>query len=199
MDVFEAMETCRAMRYLKPDPVPEDLIRKLIHAATRASNPGNSQGWEFVVLRDADTRARLAADLRAVMSPIIQDMATGETDAVNRRMYAGVGHLLEHFESVPVYVFVCGRAVYPPQSPSREMVSAAIYPAAQNLIVAARALGLGTTFTTFHTLIEPRVRELLALPEDVQLGVMIALGWPDRPFGPVKRKPVDEVLHWDRW
>ncbi len=187
------------MRYLRPDPVPEDLIRKVVHAATRASNPGNSQGWDFVVLRDPERKARIGEALRAAMRPVIEGMAAGETDAVARRMYAGVTHLLDHFEAVPVYVLVCGRAVYPPGRPLPEMIPAALYPAAQNLIVAARALGLGTTFTTFHVSAEAVVREQLALPDDVHLGVMIALGWPARAFGPVRRKPVDDVLHWDRW
>ena len=199
MDVFEAMETCRAIRHLKPDPVPEDAIRKVIHAATRASNPGNSQGWSFVVVRDAQTRARFGKALREATLPVIEGMASSEGTASGQRMYAGVTHLLEHYESVPVWIFVCGKADYPPAAPSRAAVLGGIYPAAQNLIVAARALGLGTTFTTFHEMIAPVVRAELALPEDVQLGVAIAMGWPERSFGPVKRKPLDEVLHWERW
>ncbi|MDG2308466.1 MAG: nitroreductase family protein [Candidatus Binatia bacterium] len=199
MDVFEAMETCRAMRYLKPDPVPEDSIRKVIHAATRASNPGNSQGWEFVILRDPDAKARIATALRDVMHPIIDEMAAGDPSAGGRRMYGSVKHLMDSFEMVPVWIFVCGRVVYPRENPLPELVPAAVYPASQNLIVAARALGLGTTFTTFHTMVEPVVREVLELPDELRLGVMIALGWPERPFGPVRRKPLDEVLHWDRW
>jgi nitroreductase len=179
--------------------VPDEVIRKLIFAATRASNPGNSQGWDFIVLRDPSIKGKLGEAIRSVMRPIIDGMASSESDPVGQRMYAGVKHLLEGFELVPVYVFVCGRVVYPYESPLEEMVPAALYPAAQNLIVAARALGLGSTFTTFHTLVEPVVREVLDLPDEVRLGVMIALGWPDRDFGPVRRKPVDDVLHWDRW
>jgi nitroreductase len=197
MDVFEAMETCRAMRYLKSDPVPDDAIRKVIHAATRASNPGNSQGWGFVVLRGASAKARIGAALRKVMRPAIDALAAD--DPRGERTYAGVRHLLDSFERVPVFVFVCGRAVYPRASPRPELVPAALYPASQNLIVAARALGLGTTFTTFHTAVERDVREVLALPDDVLLGVMIAMGWPERPFGPVARKPLEDVLHWERW
>jgi nitroreductase len=199
MDVFDAMETCRAIRHLKPDPVPEDAIRKVIHAATRASNPGNSQGWSFVVVRDPDCKARIGSALREAILPTVESMASKEEDPSGRRMYAGVRQLLEGYESIPVWIFVCGRAVYPPQTPSRAMILASVYPAAQNLIVAARALGLGTTFTTFHEGVSPVVREVLALPGDVELGVAIAMGWPEREFGPVKRRPLDEVLHWDRW
>ena len=94
MDVFEAMETCRAMRYLKPDPVPEDTIRKLIHAATRASSPRNSQPWAFVVLRDPDVKARLGEALREVMSPVIEGIAAKESDPVVQRTYTGVSRLL---------------------------------------------------------------------------------------------------------
>jgi nitroreductase len=79
------------------------------------------------------------------------------------------------------------------------MVYAALYPAAQNLIVAARSLGLGTTFTTFQLAAEAEMRAALGLPSDVSIGVCIALGYPDRPFGPVARKPVDQVVHWEKW
>jgi len=199
MDVFEAMETCRAMRYLEPRPVPEDLVRKVVHAATRASNPGNSQGWDFVVLRDPGAKKRIGEAIRAVIAPSVESFDAEETDTVTRRVYAGVRHLLDNFAEVPVFILVCGRVVYPPDRPSEEMVPAALYPAAQNMIVAARALGLGTTFTTFHTTAESVVRKELGIPDDVRLGVMVAMGWPAREFGPVKRKPVDEVLHWDRW
>lgn len=199
MDVFEAIETCGAMRYFKPDPVPEESIRKVLHAATRASNPGNSQGWDFVVVRDPEAKARIGSALREAMHPVLDAMADDDGTARGKRMYASVKHLIDAFDSIPVCIFVCGRVVYPPQNPMPELVPAALYPAAQNLIVAARALGLGTTFTTFHQVIEPLVREVLGIPPDVRLGVMVALGWPDRPFRPVRRKPLDEVVHWERW
>ena len=199
MDVFEAMETCRAIRYLEAEPIPEDTIRKVIHAATRASNPGNSQAWDFLVLRDAERKERIGEALRKRMLPVIEALSADDKSVAGQRMYSGVLHLLRNFERVPLYILVCGRAIYPPQNPTPEMVSAALYPAAQNLIVAARALGLGTTFTTFHATAEDVVRRELAIPDDVTIGVMIAMGRPARPFGPVKRKPIDEVLHWDRW
>jgi nitroreductase len=198
VDAIEAMETCRAIRYLKPDPVPEELLRRVLHAATRASNPGNSQGWDFVVLRDAAKKKRICETLEETMGPAIDAIDPGD-DPVQRRVLAGASHLIHHLDRVPVLVFVCGRPVYPPGAPSEQMVWSALYPAAQNLIVAARSLGLGSTFTTFHLAGEAVVRETLGIPPEVRIAVTIALGYPDRAFGPVARKPLDEVLHWDHW
>ncbi len=197
MDAIEAMETCRAIRYLKPDPVPQALIERVIYAATRASSPGNSQGWDFVIVRDPATKQRLGPVLRERMLPLVRSMPSAP--GVVQRMLGGAQHLLQHFEQVPVWVFVCGRKVYPPGAGSEQMVYAALYPAAQNLIVAARSLGLGTTFTTFQLAAEPEMRAALNLPSDLTIGVCVALGFPDRPFGPVARKPVDEVIHWEKW
>jgi nitroreductase len=197
MDVFEAMETARAMRYLKPDPVPEVLLRKLVYAATRASNPGNSQGWEFVVLRDRAVKERLGGVLEARMGPAIDAMpAANETE---RRTLRGARHLLAGFADVPAWIVIGGRLVYPPQQPSEQMLWSSVYPAGQNLVVAARSLGLGATFTTFHVAAEAEVREALSIPEEVRLGVMVGVGWPARSFGPVMRRPVEEILHWDRF
>jgi nitroreductase len=200
MDTLEAMNTCVAMRYLKPDPIPEELLRQVLHAATRASSPGNSQAWEFVVLRDPAKKKRIGDAIAAAMRPRLAQMSAGEGDPVRQRMLRGLRHLLESFASVPAFVFVCGRNVYPtPEQPIEQFLWSALYPAAQNLIVAARALGLGTTFTTLHGLAEPVVRETLAIPDEVRIGVMIPIGFPERGFGPVRRKPLDEVVHWETW
>jgi nitroreductase len=197
MDAIEAMETCRAIRFLKPDPVPEKLIERVIYAATRASSPGNSQGWDFVVVRERGAKERIGPALRERMLAMVAREPSA--NAVTARMLAGAQHLLQHFEDVPVWVLVCGRKVYPPGAATEQMVHAALYPAAQNLIVAARSLGLGTTFTTFQLAAQQEMRAALGIPDDVVIGVCVALGWPDRPFGPLARKPVDQVIHWERW
>ena len=197
MNVIEAMETTRAIRHLKPDPVPRALIERAIYAATRASSPGNSQGWDFVVVTDRATKAKISPALRERMLGMVRAMPTSE--GMVKRMLEGAQHLLHHFEDVPVWVFVCGRKVYPPGAGTEQMVHAALYPAAQNLIVAARSLGLGSTFTTFQLAAEAEMRAALNLPSDVSIGVCVALGYPDRAFGPVARKPLNEVLHWEKW
>jgi nitroreductase len=198
MDALEAMETCRAMRWLKSDPVPEELIRKVLRAATCASSPGNSQGWDFVVVRDPALRKQIAEIFRTEVKPRILPVPES-ADGSRKLMSAGALHLLDTLDRVPVLIFVCGAAIYPPASPMADFVPAALYPAAQNLIVAARALGLGTVFTTFHMLCEPPIRALLELPEGHRIQVTIPLGWPEKKFGPVKRRPLDDVVHWDRF
>jgi nitroreductase len=100
---------------------------------------------------------------------------------------------------LPAIIFVCGPVAYPPTAPMEQFVWSALYPAAQNLIVAARSLGLGTTFTTFHMFMESEHRELLGIPKEIRFGVMIPIGWPQNEFAKVKRKPISSVIHWDKW
>jgi nitroreductase len=199
MDVFEAMETARAIRYLKDDPVPTELIEKLVWAATRASSPGNSQAWGFVVVTDPDKKARIGGAVADAVSGTIRDPGP-DADRSVRLMLRGAKALAEGLATAPVLVLVCGRMTYPtPEKPDELMVWSACYPAAQNLIVAARALGLGATFTTFQRRAEHVVRETLGIPDDVRMAALIPIGWPDRPHGPVNRRPVDEVIHWEGW
>ncbi len=198
MDVFEVMETCRAIRYLKPDPVPEELITKLVWAATRAPSPGNSQGWDFVIVTDPAPKAAIGAAIEAAMASRLD----GHTDTGERSstlMLEGALNLARTVGAAPLLVFVCGPVVYPPQAPDERFTWSAIYPAAHNLILAARALGLGSTFTTFHHVAETTIREVLAIPDTVRIGAMIPIGWPDRAFGPVNRNPVESFIHRNRW
>jgi nitroreductase len=196
MDVIETMETCSAARYLKPDPVPQDLIERVIYAATRASSPGNSQEWDFIVVRNADAKQKI----RDLLAPRFKAMRAGaQTGRVTSRMIDGAMHLAETLNEVPAIIFVCGPVAYPPNAPLEQFVWSALYPAAQNLIVAARSLGLGTTFTTFHMFMENELRELLGIPEGIKFGVMIPIGWPQNDFVKVKRKPIASVIHWDKW
>jgi len=199
MDVFEAMGTCRAMRYLKPDPVPDELVEKVIWGATRASNPGNSQGWEFLVVRDAEQKARLQKAVGEPMAAGLRGSVSTVDDPATLHVLKGAVNLAETLHQAPVIILVCGRNTYPPDDPNEMFVWSGLYPASQNLILAARALGLGTVFTTIHFLDEARVREVLAIPDDVYIGTVIPMGWPARKFGPVRRRDVAELVHYDRW
>ena len=202
MDVFDAMGSAASMRWLKPDPVPDDLVEQVLWAATRASNPGNSQPWDFVVVRDDAVRRDVAAILTARYGTNL-DAIAGEgvtyADDTQRRILTGVRHLIEHFSETPVLVFVCGNNVYPLHAPDESMMLSAAYNAAQNLLVAARALGLGAAYTTFHNGVEPAIKERLGIPDTTRIVVTMPLGWPARPFPSLTRKPLTEVVHRDHW
>ncbi|MGA0840429.1 MAG: nitroreductase family protein [Pseudomonadales bacterium] len=198
MDVLEAMNSCIAMRYLKPDPLPRETVRTLVHAATRASSPGNSQGWEFVIIDNLDLKSEFGEAVSAAMAPVFANRPRNLPGPLER-MYQGAEHLASHFAAVPVWILGCGRRVYPPQAPQDVFMYSTVYPAAQNLIVAARSMGIGTAFTTFHMTIEALLRERLGLPADVIPCVMIAAGYPARPFSAVRRRKTEEVMHWNGW
>lgn len=197
MDVFEAMGSARAMRWFRPDPVPDELIERLLWAATRASSPNNTQAWDFVVVRDTDQRRRLGEAVAPLVSRFAAMPDSGsDTD---RRTMAGARNLAEHLADIPVIIVVCGANVYPPAAPREVFMYSAIHAASQNLIVAARALGLGAAFTTLHHANDAAFREILGIPADRTIGCTIPVGWPAGPTGAVTRRPLGNVAHYDRW
>jgi nitroreductase len=175
------------------------LLEKLIWAATRAPNPRNLQPWEFVVVTEDTQRAAIGALLEPRAAEVEAAIARLEHDW-QRRMYQRTADLIRSLGTAPAIVFVCGRRMYfGREFPAEEIVLSAVHTAAQNILLAARALGLGTVFTTLHLHAAEGIRGLLALPDDVRIAVTIPVGWPVREFGPLRRKPLGEVLHWDRF
>jgi nitroreductase len=198
VDVFDAMGTCRAMRYLRSEPVPDELIDKLIWAATRAPSPGNSQGWDFVIVKDPDKKRRIGDAIWSVFGSRWPD-SFDDLPKSQARTMRGAYHLAKSLADSPVIILVCGEVIYPPGAESEAFVWSTAFPAAQNILVAARALGLGTVFTTFQNLAAPAIRDVLDIPSEVRMAAMIPVGWPDRPFGPVTREPIERFIHRDGW
>jgi nitroreductase len=199
MDVLEVMGTAVSMRWLKRDPVPDELIEKLLWAATRASNPGNSQPWDFVVVREEATRREVADIITEPMKGFRPSPSELPEDPTQRRILQGVSYLVEHMGDIPVLIFVCGNNVYPPNAPQEPMMYSAVFGAAQNLMVAARALGLGAAYTTFHLSREAQIKTRLGMPDETRICVTIPVGWPGRDFGSLTRRPLEEVVHHDHW
>jgi nitroreductase len=196
--LHEVMSTARATRRFDERPIDRATLRDIVEAATWAPSPRNTQPWEFVVVDDAKTRAMIG-DLLEPRAAEVEAVIPHLRDASKQRMYQGAADLIRSLGRAPAIVFVCGREHdYGPEFPAHSMVLSATYTAAQNLLLAARARGLGAAFTTLHLHANDEIRETLGVPADVTIEVTIPVGWPATGFGPLRRRPVDDVLHWNR-
>ena len=220
--IFEVMATMRAMRRLKPDPVPDELIEKLVEAATWAPSGSNLQGYEFVVVTDREKMRRLsqlwARSCEAYMNSIGRVTPAAQDDGIRR----AVLYQRDHFHETPVLIVACYRSgrldagtarrlltSFPPRDAIRLAARAAranavgeassVYPGVQNLLLAARALGLGAVITAWHLMLEHEWKKELGIPKDVNTYAVIPVGWPQGRFGPVTRRPAAEVIHRERW
>ena len=201
MPLVEAMESQRAIRRLLPDPVPDELVVRLIELAEKAPNGGNEQWFAFVVVKDPKVRAGLARlnrlgypGLRLYYRKRIRD------DAKWARTWAAIEWQKDHFEEIPVLIVVCATRRIPPWPRLMTAgVYASVYPATQNLLLAARGLGLGAGFITLPLWWLGRARRVLGLPRGVTPVAVVPVGWPRGRYGPTTRKPVGEVMHLDRW
>lgn len=199
MEFYDVVSTQRAMRRLKTDDVPDALIWKIIEAATLAPSGGNRQPWNFVVVRDAEKKRKIGEwyleAWNASYGPAREAMLQNPQMA---RTFNSADHLARHIGDVPVLIFATIRRDMPTSGPNL-LLGASIYPAVQNLMLAARAEGLGSTLTTLHRLHEADVKQLLGIPDDVETMAMIPIGWPKGTFGRPSRLPVDKVTYWDAW
>lgn len=197
--VLATMATARSIRYYTDEPVDDRIIERLVYAATRASSGRNSQPWTFVALRDRAALQRLADEFSPRIVELHQ-LAERTDDPDRRRMFNGAAALMEAFSFIPVVIVVAGRVIdWGPPFDARETLHSALFSASQNLLVAARAHGLGAAFTTLHLHVEATLREVTGLPDDLVIATTIPVGHPRRGVGPVRRKPVADVLHWDRY
>lgn len=201
MELFEAMHTQRAIRRLKPDPIPEPVIRQILEAAICAPSGGNRQSWAFLVIRDPELRRRLGALYREgfqelLKVPYYRAAATAPPESPAGRMLASARHLAEHLEEAPVLIMAC---LYTEGAAPGLMMGASIYPAVQNILLAARGLGIGSTLTTIHRFRHQAVKDLLGIPPEVETAALIPLGYPLGKFGRAPRKPLGEVSWVDRW
>jgi nitroreductase len=220
LGVLEAIHSARAIRRFKPDPVPEAVLTAVLDAAIRAPSAGNAQNWVFLVVRDAEQRRKLGVLYRKA-SDIASAMyaARGRpphlTGEQFRRLMSSGSFLWDHLADAPMILVPCQTQpkvpppeALPPDVRARHLEEqryverirgASIYPAVQNVILACRAFGLGTTITTNHIRCEDEVKAVLGVPDDVQTFALMPIGYPLDSFGPVVRRPVAEVVYADRW
>jgi nitroreductase len=203
MTLEEAMRTQRAIRRLKPDPVDDRLVLHLIELALKAPTGSNAQNWEFVVVKDQGVKAKLGRLNRLAWSlygGAGRRMAARQSDPQLGKIIDAVQWQADHFEEIPVLVVACLKAVVWPWPPSLTASQyASIFPSVQNLLLAARAAGLGATLITLPLWSRIFARRALALPWTVAPCAVVPLGWPRGKYGPTRRRPVGDVVSFDRY
>ena len=194
MPLGETMFTQRAIRRFKPDPIPEEDLRDILEAAIRAPNGGNSQPWHFLVVRDPDLRTELGELYQEAWWAKRKDEGINGPEDIppGKSTRRSAMRLSGEFAHAPVVVMLCATS----RSPA---ATASVVPAAQNLLLAARALGVGGTITTLHAQVVERAHRLFGIPEDAQIVYCLPLGYPRGKFGPAQRKPLTEVCSYERW
>ncbi|MEQ8857983.1 MAG: nitroreductase family protein [Pseudomonadales bacterium] len=209
--LYELMSTQRAIRRLKPDPIPDEVLERIMQAAAWAPSGGNQQPWRMVMVREPDRKARLGEWYHKRWVRFSEGYrqrfadAAPEVQAQEARTIAAGDHLGEHFGECPVIVVVCF-------NPDRMAITDArldrvpvvgggsVYPAVQNLLLACRAEGVGCVLTTLLCLDEPAVKDLLGIPEDWYTAAAIPLGYPvGGGYGPTSRRPISALFYEDAW
>ena len=201
-ELFHIMRTTRAMRRLKPDPVPDELILQILQAGQWAANGGANQRWRFLVIKDRSIKEQVQVWYKKAFDEVVgpryrgSEPPPGSTPGRYRRQHDAVEYLTDHYHEAPVWIVACQDDGE--ETPSRS-AGASIYPAVQNMLLAARALGLGSTLTSRHLRHEKEVEEILGLPPGVHSYAILPIGYPMGNFGPVRRGPLADVVFQDRW
>ena len=208
--LFEILQTCRAIRRLKPDVIPEEFLVRLVEAANWGPSGANRQVARWVIVRDQARKNQIAQlnrvaveayliATRAAINSLPQSEATSA-----QRVLRSVAWQTEHLAEAPALIVPCialGLLSIPPQDTFVRGLTAggSLWPGVQNLLLAARAMGLGATLTVLALTDRSAFKKVMNLPDDVEPVCLIPVGYPLDRFGPVSRRPVEEVLYWDTW
>lgn len=231
--LFEVMYTCRAMRRLRPDPVPDEVLLQLVDAALQGPSGSNAQHWAIIVVKDSAQKRKIQEIWRKTWSFYSSTFSRaearpGEDVAQRERAGAAGTYMVEHLHEAPAIIFVgvkkdeaFAKVVQQPSTfaaavrnfgvlGTAKMLAGGMraglladagtaYPAVQNLLLAARALGLGAVLATPQFFVPGEFEAVLGLPRSVTLHAAIPVGYPKGKFGPIKRPAARDVVHWDRY
>ena len=195
--LFDALYSQRAIRYFKPDPVPDELIHKLIEAASKAPSGGNRQGWKFLVIRDQATKD-VIGDYYEKGWEAAYGTDNPNPPPIQSHVRRSADYLARHMAESPVLIMAC---IEHDGGPSTMGRGSSVFPAVQNLLLAARALGLGSCLTSLHKRYEDEIKELLDIPENVETAALLPVGFPadNARYGPTRRAPVEEIAYREKW
>ncbi|MXX79441.1 MAG: nitroreductase [Chloroflexi bacterium] len=194
LPLYEAIYSMRAIRRMRPDPVSDEDLEIILDAARQAPNGGNAQPWHFVVVRDPQLKRELGALYHEAWWAKRADEGIEGPDhpAFENPVRRSAMRLADEIGEAPVMILLCASAQGPGAANS-------VIPSVQNLLLAARGLGIGGTITTLHPVVDDRVKALLEIPDEAQIVYCVPLGYPRGRFGPLNRKPLREIVSEDKW
>lgn len=204
---FDVVGQVRAMRRLKPDPIPLPVLRKVLEAGVQAASGKNEQPWKFLAIKSEKSRAWFAERYRKAMYDQLGHLfnPADEDKSRSANMARAVQYQADHMHETPVILLVAGKRDWPFNVPEEKRVGfgppnyGAIYPCVQNILLACRSVGLGAALTTMHQMFESELHEYFGVPEDFGVVVAIPIGYPIGKFGPVSRIPATEKTYFDEW
>ncbi|MFT7218432.1 MAG: nitroreductase [Candidatus Azotimanducaceae bacterium] len=205
MSLFDTMYNCRAMRKLDTREVPEEMLVKLIDAANQAPSGSNMQAGRWMVVRDPAVKQSLADLNRKGVEAYIGPQAANpgslphQSEEKRKRMLDSVLWQMEHMHEIPALVIACMDYGQKVDANMLASGSGSIWPGIQNLLLAARSMGLGAAPTTLSLIDQDAARAVLGLPDTMAAYCLIPVGYPTGKFGPVTRKPVKDILRFDQW
>ena len=208
IDLFEVIYSTRSMRRLKQKPIPRNVIERIIDAGVHAPSGSNFQNWGFLIV-ERDEDKKFVRDLYLKSYQMLENKGTipllTEAPESRRKMFQSAIHLAENMHLAPILLFAISGTDFPTyadqDNPSSitATLHASIYPAVQNMLLAARALGIGATLTTLHYFFEEELKNRFLIPEDKEIAALIPMGYPEGEFGRTSRRPGTEVTFWDSW
>jgi nitroreductase len=202
---FDLVGNVRAMRRLKPDPVPRELLEKVLEAGVQAPSGMNTQPWAFLVIREQAGKRWFAEHYKAGIESRFGGALEVPPDNPMAGTVRALRYQVEHMHEFPVLLLVCGRRDWPFKVPQAERVGlappnyGAVYPCVQNILLACRAVGLGAALTTMHQVFEDELHARFGVPDEFGVVVTMPIGFPMGRFGPVRRQPAATVTYYDMW
>lgn len=203
MDLYEALYTTRAMRRVRPDPIPEDVQKRILDAAIRAPSGGNAQAWRFMLVDDAGLKGRLGPLYRECLGQLFETIYKPQLEAAEAapekdesaqflKMYRSATHLAEHFESYPLLLIAFSRF---------DTTGGSIFPSVWSAMLAARAEGVGSALTSVLMFKPDQTLEILEVPTDEgwKFACLVTMGYPTGRWGVAPRQPVHEVACRNGW
>ena len=205
-EFFDIVGNMRAMRRLKPDPVPLSMLRKVLETGVQAPSGQNTQPWSFVLVREAAGKQWFAERYKHAIETRFGNIdVDAQSNSSMARQMRALRYQMDNMHSFPVLLLVCGKRDWPFKVAKEDRVGlappnyGAVYPCVQNILLACRALGLGAALTTMHQVFEDALHQKFEIPTDYGVVVTIPIGFPMGNFGPVRRKPASDVTYFDRW